>query len=361
MRRTLGPLKAFALCVLLPAGAAAQDAVTLYGVVDVGVALERATDTPRTVSLASGTQSGSRWGLRAQHALGSGVRANLQLEGGFVAGTGRAAQGGRAFGRAAWMGLSAPAGEFRLGRQASPASGALSAFDPFQASYLMAGAQTALLSYATHRLDNALVLSTPASAPWQASVGYSRAARDDGAQAGARVWSAALTATAGPWAAALTGERATWQTGTANELAMRAAGDAASPSAVTLATRWTGKTATITAAAAWLRHGALVPEAPSPGQYAQFPGSTVLGLMLGADMALGPGRIMTSWQASLPRGTGSLARRDATHRQHVVSAGYAYPLSARTGVYGVVSHARGSWWDAGWHATQAAIGWRHRF
>lgn len=351
-------------CLLFAAAgnpAAAQDVVTLYGVLDVGVAMDRASATPTTVGLASGTQSGSRWGMRGRHDVGGGLHANYQLEGGFVVGSGRAAQGGRAFGRAAWAGLSAPLGEFRLGRQAAPAAATLSAFDAFQASYLIAGAQTALLSYATHRLDNALVLSTPATRDWQASLGYSHGARDDGDRAGARVWSAAVRGQSGPWAVALTGERAAWQAGSTADEAMRTAGGARSPAAVTLAARWTGQRATAYSAVAWMRHGALVPEAPSPGQFAHFPDSTVLAWMLGADVAWGQGRLMASWQSSLPRDQGSLARRHATHAQHVISAGYARPLSARTGVYAVLAHALGSWADPGWRATQAAVGWRHRF
>ncbi len=344
------------------APALAADAAVLYGVLDVGVSLERSSDQATVIGLASGTQSGSRWGVRGGQDLGQGLRANYQLEGGVAVGTGRAAQGGRLFGRLAWAGLSAPLGELRLGRQASPASNALYAFDAFSASYLNAGAQTALLPFATHRVDNMAIVTTPAGTAWQASAGYSHSARNNAGDApGSRVWSTALGYDAKPWAMVVTAERVHWGAASTQAAGMRASGANQAPLGLAAAVRWTGDRVTAYGAAAWTRHGALVPESPSPGQFAYFADSAVLGLMLGADWAVGPGRLMTSWQASLPRDGGSLQRRDATRTQHVVSLGYNLPLSKRTAVYGAAAQFLGSWTDKDWRATQMAVGVRHRF
>ena len=105
--------------------AAAQSSVTLYGLVDLSVLYARSGDLSplagnNTTRLADGTVfgPGSRWGLRVNEDLGSGLSARAVLEGGFFADTGMLAQGGRGFGRQAFVALNSTAvGELRLGRQ----------------------------------------------------------------------------------------------------------------------------------------------------------------------------------------------------------------------------------------------------
>ncbi len=108
------------------AGAAsAQSTVTLYGLVDLSVQHVKSGDASplagkSVTKLADGVEwgPGSRWGLRVSEDLGSGLKANVVLESGFSADTGASTQGGRLFGRQAFISLaSATAGEVRLGRQ----------------------------------------------------------------------------------------------------------------------------------------------------------------------------------------------------------------------------------------------------
>jgi predicted porin len=91
---------------LTSAGVAhAQSSVTLYGIVDAGVSYLK-TATGNRYSLLSGGLSGNRWGLRGVEDLGGGLKTIFQLESGFAIGTGRLAQGGREFGRQAFVGLA---------------------------------------------------------------------------------------------------------------------------------------------------------------------------------------------------------------------------------------------------------------
>jgi len=108
------------------AGAAsAQSSVTLYGLVDLSYQFTKAGDVAPLAGesvnrLADGADygPGSRWGLRVSEDLGSGLKANVVLESGFSADVGTSAQGGRLFGRQAFVSLaSATLGEIRLGRQ----------------------------------------------------------------------------------------------------------------------------------------------------------------------------------------------------------------------------------------------------
>jgi len=99
--------------------ACAQSGVTLYGVVDTG--LEYANHQPGgghdVARMTSGNVSGSRWGLRGTEDLGEGLSALFLLESGYEMDSGRSSQGGRLFGRSAYVGLQNQWGALRVGRQ----------------------------------------------------------------------------------------------------------------------------------------------------------------------------------------------------------------------------------------------------
>lgn len=104
---------------LLGTVASAQSSLTLYGVVDVAV--EHLTNTASGGSITgmpglTGSVP-SRFGLRGSEDLGGGLRAGFTLESGFGADTGSFNQGGRAFGRQAFVNLSGNWGSVMLGRQ----------------------------------------------------------------------------------------------------------------------------------------------------------------------------------------------------------------------------------------------------
>lgn len=112
--------------------AQAQSSVTIYGVVDMALQHQNTGDPAgSTLGLDSGIQSGSRLGFKGSEDLGGGLKANFQLEMGINADTGSSAQGGRAFGRQAFVGLSGNFGAVNFGRQYTPAFIAIDSFDPF--------------------------------------------------------------------------------------------------------------------------------------------------------------------------------------------------------------------------------------
>jgi predicted porin len=68
--------------------------------------------------MASGYSQGNSWGLKGSEDLGGGVKAVFQLENGFEVNNGKLNQGGREFGRQAYVGLSSEtAGTLTMGRQ----------------------------------------------------------------------------------------------------------------------------------------------------------------------------------------------------------------------------------------------------
>ena len=117
-------LTSLSLALLGTAGAAqAQSSVTLYGVIDAGLSYVSNADQAgnHRWGTQNGTLSGSRWGLKGQEDLGGGLKAIFQLENGFDPGTGQLNQGGREFGRQAFVGVTGDSwGTVTLGRQYDP-------------------------------------------------------------------------------------------------------------------------------------------------------------------------------------------------------------------------------------------------
>ncbi|GGC29769.1 porin [Paraburkholderia caffeinilytica] len=110
------------LAACAPGVSHAQSSVTLYGVIDTGVeyVTNIGSQKSSSVHVPSLTASlPSLWGLRGKEDLGGGLSAVFVLESGFAPGTGSLNQGGRLFGRQAYVGLSGQWGKLTVGRQYS--------------------------------------------------------------------------------------------------------------------------------------------------------------------------------------------------------------------------------------------------
>lgn len=113
-----------ALAALAATGAFAQSSVTLYGVVDVNLSSVKTSTIDATGAITSLTQNGvssggqnnSRWGLRVNEDLGSGLKAVAVVESGIWADNGTI-QAGVPYGRQVFGGLSSNYGTLTMGRQ----------------------------------------------------------------------------------------------------------------------------------------------------------------------------------------------------------------------------------------------------
>jgi predicted porin len=132
-------LLAVAVAAALPAFAQAQSSVTLFGILDASVEYSnddansvinalngQVTPGDTTMRLNSGTQSGSRFGVRGSEDLGGGLRAVFTIEHRLAVDTGDTAGGGFAGGNGkfwngqAWVGLAGGWGQLTAGRQYTP-------------------------------------------------------------------------------------------------------------------------------------------------------------------------------------------------------------------------------------------------
>src|SRR6516165_8748961 len=121
----------------------AQSSVTLFGIVDSGITYTNNNGGHSSWQATESNEQGSRWGLKGAEDLGGGLKAVFQLESGFNVETGALKQGGRMFGRQAWVGLaSSQYGTLTFGRQ-------YNSLQDFVAP-LQIGGSTVLTAYATH-------------------------------------------------------------------------------------------------------------------------------------------------------------------------------------------------------------------
>jgi predicted porin len=153
-----------ALCCALPLLAAAgtaraQGSVTLYGTLDTSLEVTN-PGNGWVARMDSGAYRGSRVGLRGSEPLGNDTSVIFDLENGFSSADGTLETAGTLFNRQAWVGLDAPWGETRFGRQYSPLyipfKGGL---DAFGAGTIGSGLNN--LSKITPYTDNALTWISP--------------------------------------------------------------------------------------------------------------------------------------------------------------------------------------------------------
>lgn len=100
-------------------GASAQG-LTLFGIIDSGVEVVNKVGVQERTLWRVPTQTGtvaSRVGLRGSEDLGGGLLAVFTIENGFAPDMGTATQGGRLFGRQAWVGVQGGFGTLSFGRQ----------------------------------------------------------------------------------------------------------------------------------------------------------------------------------------------------------------------------------------------------
>jgi predicted porin len=109
----------FGIALLLSGSAQAADSVSLYGIIDSGIEyVSHASGNSGLIRMPSLTgELPSRWGIQGSESLGAGVSAVFTLESGFNSNNGTLGQGGRLFGRQAFVGLKTPYGLLSFGRQ----------------------------------------------------------------------------------------------------------------------------------------------------------------------------------------------------------------------------------------------------
>jgi predicted porin len=129
----------FVVTVVCTTNCLAQNSVTLYGVVDDGFSFANNQDGSHNYQMVNGGLGSSRWGFRTVEDLGDDLNAVAVLENGFDVNTGKLGNGGRLYGRQAYVALNGPFGSLRLGRQYDLIADSLM---PFASSLKLGGVLT---------------------------------------------------------------------------------------------------------------------------------------------------------------------------------------------------------------------------
>jgi predicted porin len=175
MKNTLLNPRALTCAALVAAagGACAQSSVTIYGIIDVGVARMNAGQSNLTFwpgpligrpdALLVRPSSSNRIGFRGSEDLGGGLRANFDFEHRLAADTGEVEPLANGFWQGtSWVGVSGPFGEVRLGRQYVPAFYIGVQSDPWGYDFNVAGvAGFTRAGNPVSRANNAVSYRTP--------------------------------------------------------------------------------------------------------------------------------------------------------------------------------------------------------
>lgn len=331
--------------------------VNVYGRIDTGFMYTiNHNQTSDSFEMTSGKSSGSRWGLKGSEQLNEDWQVRFVLESGFDsdAGSFTTTSDDRLFGRQATLSVyNKSFGELAFGRSGKPLSGSdqftrISRFTPFGVTYGDAG----LLFYGKGgRVDNGIFYKSPTFAGFTVVLAGSLNTKKDEAADWAdneRFLGGSVDYKLGNWGVMVGAEQ------TVIKRAKEAENQDENPTTLFLGTSYDFGFMKLMAAyqRGWHldRVGSLssIKITPPSGETnaAQIENWTGNSFMLGAQIPCAGGLIRLS--GILVDGENGLdiasnqegeLGRDAGY--WAVAAGYTYPLSKRTNVYGVVSHLEG--------------------
>ncbi len=171
----LAAIAAAATIIALPATAQSQSSVSVYGLIDAGVAYQTNTNAAGKSlwSLQQGGEgflSGSRLGFKGNEDLGGGTSVGFVLENGLLADTGNFDQQGQMFGRQALVRISNDRlGELSMGRLYTTANTLMYYVDPLGVG---AAGPNAWMVFLTGQRYNNAVQYTNTWGAWQVMAQY---------------------------------------------------------------------------------------------------------------------------------------------------------------------------------------------
>jgi predicted porin len=377
-------LVAAAVFAMGATAAQAQSSVTLYGILDAGV--QGSTQSlangysSSNFGMASGVQSGNRFGIKGSEDLGSGTRATFTLESGFNLGSGVSQQAGALFGRQAWVGVENNAwGYARLGKQYNFATDYVGALDPFLLGFGQANMGTTFGAANTTRYNNMVKYQTPTWNGVTAGVGYSFANglssvyADQGAVSAANTYNYATANNARTLTAGIKYENGPLTVAGSYDVMYGpqniVGSGAANPSQWIVGGAYDLKAVKVAAAYSqsrngWINGQASVDTAFTANTYGGGAGGVLYDSSFGANSYLagvtvpvtGTQKVFASYQYATP-----LASVGAGANLAIYSVGYQYDFSKRTNAYAYASQAQNYAFIDGAKSTVYGVGVRHQF
>lgn len=357
------------------AGSALAADVQLYGILDTGVGYSHidmdtsGVDDVDSFEMKSGVGSGSRWGLKGTEDLGNGLTVGFILENGFDSDDGSEDSTGVMFNRESSLFLEGSFGKLAFGRMGALNSGQSSwskvgMINAFGTSYGEFTAQASNVFSLAGQWDNMIAYETPDFAGFKLFTQYGMGSNDNENESSSnRFYSLGVTYNNGPFAGYFAVDSINYKTAKFSKGEWPNNGDDIDDSlTVTLGGSYDFDVVKIYLGAQYFDEVRL-PSLGGPicrandvrdlgisgfdlsiNDIAKLKG---YGISLSGDAPLAGGRVMFGLGYVDADAADSLDKalsqniagfRDFEIQRYVVSAGYSYPFSKRTDVYGVASY-----------------------
>ena len=357
------------------AGSALAADVQLYGILDTGVGYSHidmdtsGVDDVDSFEMKSGVGSGSRWGLKGTEDLGNGLTVGFILENGFDSDDGSEDSTGVMFNRESSLFLEGSFGKLAFGRMGALNSGQSSwskvgMINAFGTSYGEFTAQASNVFSLAGQWDNIIAYETPDFAGFKLFTQYGMGSNDNENESSSnRFYSLGVTYNNGPFAGYFAVDSINYKTAKFSKGEWPNNGDDIDDSlTVTLGGSYDFDVVKIYLGAQYFDEvrlsslGGPICRANdvrdlgisgfdlSINDIAKLKG---YGISLSGDAPLAGGRVMFGLGYVDADAADSLDKalsqniagfRDFEIQRYVVSAGYSYPFSKRTDVYGVASY-----------------------
>lgn len=357
------------------AGSALAADVQLYGILDTGVGYSHidmdtsGVDDVDSFEMKSGVGSGSRWGLKGMEDLGNGLTVGFILENGFDSDDGSEDSTGVMFNRESSLFLEGSFGKLAFGRMGALNSGQSSwskvgMINAFGTSYGEFTAQASNVFSLAGQWDNMIAYETPDFAGFKLFTQYGMGSNDNENESSSnRFYSLGVTYNNGPFAGYFAVDSINYKTAKFSKGEWPNNGDDIDDSlTVTLGGSYDFDVVKIYLGAQYFDEvrlsslGGPICRANdvrdlgisgfdlSINDIAKLKG---YGISLSGDAPLAGGRVMFGLGYVDADAADSLDKalsqniagfRDFEIQRYVVSAGYSYPFSKRTDVYGVASY-----------------------
>jgi len=199
--RTAGAL---AILALASSAAYAQTGVAFYGVLDLGISVDRGGLAGTSTRVTSGMATQSRWGFRGSEELGNGMSAFFVIEGGIHADNGSSTQNNTLFGRNTAVGLRSRYGALSIGLQDTPLFTTLNVVvDPLRNGIIRSNN---LMAPTGFRTGNSILYRSPDMDGFSGDLMYVPG-EVPGDSAASRAWGASFGYSKGPFNARLAHHR----------------------------------------------------------------------------------------------------------------------------------------------------------
>ena len=343
------------------AGSALAAEVQLYGILDTGVGYNHinldtsGVDNVDSFEMKSGVGSGSRWGLKGTKELGNGLTVGFILEDGFDSDTGSEDSTGVMFNRESSLFLQGNFGKIALGRMGALNSGQSSwskvgMINAFGTSYGDFTAQASNVFSLAGQWDNMIAYETPDFAGFKLFAQYGMGSNDNENESSSdRFYSLGVTYNNGPFAGYLAVDSINYKTAKFGTGEYPNNGDDIDDSlTVTFGGNYDFEVVKLFAGAQYFDEiklsnmkGAVNFEDADSGIATKMKGWS---LGVSGSIPVAGGNVLVG--AAYLDAEAADSVKDATKNDEltrwIVSAGYDYPLSKRTNVYGILTYNQDS-------------------